>query len=338
MFMLWHDHLGHPETIIMRRIIENSHGYPLKNQKIRLPSHYPCAACSQGKPVIKSPHSKIIVESPSFLQRIQGDICGPIHPPCGSFRYFMVLIDTSTRWSHVCLLSTRNVAFARLLAQIIRLRAQFPDYPIQSIRIDNAGEFTFQAFYNYCMSIGINVEHPIAHTHTQNGLAELFIKRLQLIARPLLIKSKLPISAWGLAILHVASLIRIRPTSYQKYSPLQLAFGQPPNIFHFRIFGCAVYVPIALPQHIKMGPQRRLWIYIGFDSPSIIRYLEPLTGDIFKARFEDCHFDENILSSLGKEKYLLEARQEITWNNSALSHFDHRTNQCELEVHMIIHL
>jgi len=101
MFMLWHDHLGHPETIIMRRIIENSHGYPLKNQKIRLPSHYPCAACSQGKPVIKSPHSKIIVESPSFLQRIQGDICGPIHPPCGSFRYFMVLIDTSTRWSHV---------------------------------------------------------------------------------------------------------------------------------------------------------------------------------------------------------------------------------------------
>jgi hypothetical protein len=338
MFMLWHNHLGHPETIIMRRIIENSHGYPLKNQKIRLPSHYPCAACSQGKPVIKSPHSKIIVESPSFLQRIQGDICGPIHPPCGSFRYFMVLIDTSTRWSHVCLLSTRNVAFARLLAQIIRLRAQFPDYPIQSIRIDNAGEFTFQAFYNYCMSIGINVEHPIAHTHTQNGLAELFIKRLQLIARPLLIKSKLPISAWGLAILHVASLIRIRPTSYQKYSPLQLAFGQPPNIFHFRIFGCAVYVPIALPQHIKMGPQRRLWIYIGFDSPSIIRYLEPLTGDIFKARFEDCHFDENILSSLGKEKYLLEARQEITWNNSALSHFDHRTNQCELEVHMIIHL
>jgi transposase InsO family protein len=159
----------------------------------------------------------------------------------------MVLIDASTRWSHVCLLSTRNVAFARLLAQIIRLRAQFPDYPIQSIRMDNAGEFTSQAFYDYCMSIGINVEHPVAHTHTQNGLAESFIKRLQLIARPLLMKSKLPVYAWGHAILHAASLVRIRPTSYQKYSPLQLTFGQPPNIFHFRIFGCAVYVPIAPP-------------------------------------------------------------------------------------------
>jgi hypothetical protein len=214
MFMIWHDRLGHPGTIMMRRIIENSHGHPLKNQKILLPSDYPCAACSQGKLVIKSSPSKVIVESPSFLQRIQGDICGPIHPPCGPFRYFMVLIDASTRWSHVCLLSTRNVAFARLLAQIIRLRAQFSGYPIQSIRMDNADEFTSQVFYDYCMSIGINVAHPVAHTHTQNDLAESFIKRLQLIAWPLLMKSKLPVSAWGHAILHAASLVRIRPTSY----------------------------------------------------------------------------------------------------------------------------
>jgi hypothetical protein len=35
---------------------------------------------------------------------------------------------------------------------------------------------------------------------------------------------------------------------------------------------------------------------------------------------------------------LSEARQEITLNNSTLSHFDSRTNQCELEVQRIIHL
>ena len=107
----------------------------------------------------------------------------------------MVLIDASTWWSHVCLLSTRNVAFARFLTQIIRLRAQLPDYTIKTVRLDNAGEFTFQAFNDYCMSIVINVEHHVAHVHTQNGLAESFIKRLQLIARPILIRTKLPISA-----------------------------------------------------------------------------------------------------------------------------------------------
>lgn len=121
-------------------------------------------------------------------------------------------------------------------------------------------------------------------------------------------KSKLLVHAWGHAILHVASLVRIRPTSYQKYSPLQLAFGQPPNIFHFCIFACDVYVLIAPPQRAKMGPQRKLGIYFGFDSPSIIRYIEPLTSDIFKARFEDCHFDENIFPSLGRKKLLPKAR------------------------------
>ena len=30
-FMLWHNRLGHPGSIMMRRIIENSHGHPLKN-------------------------------------------------------------------------------------------------------------------------------------------------------------------------------------------------------------------------------------------------------------------------------------------------------------------
>ena len=82
---------------------------------------------------------------------------------------------------NVCLLSTRNVTFARLLTQIIILQAQFPDYPIKTICLDNADEFTSQTFIDYCMLVGINIEHLVAHTHTQNGLVESFIKRLQLI-------------------------------------------------------------------------------------------------------------------------------------------------------------
>ena len=99
-FMLWHDRLGHLESAMMRRIVENSHGHPLKNQKIILSSDYPCTACSQGKLIViflvRPSHTKVLVESLTFLERIQGDICGPIHPPCGPFLYFMVLIDASS--------------------------------------------------------------------------------------------------------------------------------------------------------------------------------------------------------------------------------------------------
>ena len=120
----------------------------------------------------------------------------------------MVLVDASTRWSHVCLLSTRNTAFAKLLSQIIKLRAHHSDYLIKSIRPDNAGEFTSQTFDDYCMSIGIEVEYHVPHVHTQNSLAEAFIKCLQLITQTLVMRTKLPVSALGYAILHAAMLVR----------------------------------------------------------------------------------------------------------------------------------
>ena len=71
---------------------------------------------------------------------------------------------------------------------------------------------------------------------------------------------------------------------------------------------------------------------------SIIRYLEPLTGDIFTTHFADCNFNEIILPPLRGEKSVPKQRQEITLNAYTMSHFDPCTNQCELEVQMIIHL
>ena len=121
-FLLWHERLGHPGISMMLRIVQNSTRHPLTSRKILVTDGYNCAACSKGKLIIRTCFTKVTFESPAFLERIQGDSCRPIHPPSGPFRYFMVLIDASTRWSHVFLLSIRNVAFARLLAQIIRLR------------------------------------------------------------------------------------------------------------------------------------------------------------------------------------------------------------------------
>lgn len=115
----------------------------------------------------------------------------------------MILIDASTRCLHIFLLSNRNVEFARFLAQIIRLRAQFLDFLIKRLIIDNTCEFISKSFNDYCMFIRVYVGHCVAHTITQNDLTE------SLIARPLILRSNLPFSCWGHAILNVASLICI---------------------------------------------------------------------------------------------------------------------------------
>jgi hypothetical protein len=78
----------------------------------------------------------------------------------------MVLIDASTRWSHVCSLSTRNHAFARFIAQFIKLKAYYPDNPIKSIRMDHAAEFSSKTFNHYCMALSINVEYSVSYVHT----------------------------------------------------------------------------------------------------------------------------------------------------------------------------
>jgi hypothetical protein len=77
----------------------------------------------------------------------------------------MVLIDASTRWSHVCLLSTRNHAFTKFMSQVIRLKGNYPEYNIKSICMDNAAKFLSRAFNYYCMAQEIKV-HSLFHMFT----------------------------------------------------------------------------------------------------------------------------------------------------------------------------
>jgi hypothetical protein len=70
------------------------------------------------------------------------------------------------------------------------------------------------------MAQGIEVQHYIPYVHTQNGLAESLIKRIKLIAKPLLQGCNLPTFCWGHAVLHAADLVQLCSTTYHTTSPL----------------------------------------------------------------------------------------------------------------------
>ena len=67
-----------------------------------------------------------------------------------------------------------------------------------------------------------------------------------------------------------------------------------------------VYISIAPPERTKMGQQRRLGIYVRFESSSIIKYLKQLTINVLTAHFIDCQSGQTIL----REKQMLR-KQEI---------------------------
>jgi hypothetical protein len=50
-----------------------------------------------------------------------------------------------------------------------------------------------------------------------------------------------------------------------------------------------------------MDPHRKIGIYVGYHSSSIIMYLEPMTEDLFMARYPDCIFNEDHFSALEGE-------------------------------------
>ena len=69
-----------------------------------------------------------------------------------------------------------------------------------------------------------------------------------------------------------------------------------------------------------MEPQCHLGIYIEFDFPSIIRYLEPQTGDAFKTRLEFYEFDESHFPALSNDLLKLDAKHNLSWTIPGLSH------------------
>jgi hypothetical protein len=160
--------------------------------------------------------------------------------------------------------------------------------------LDNIAEFSPKAFNDYCVALEIEVQHFVPYVHTQNGLAESLI-----IAKPLLQNCNLPTSCWGHAILHAGDLMQLHPTAYHTTSQLQLVCGDPPSISHMQKFGCAVCVPISPPNHTSMGLHRKMGIYVGYLSPSIIKYLEPLTGDLLTAQYTGSTFNEEHFPALG---------------------------------------
>nr|GEV36712.1 hypothetical protein [Tanacetum cinerariifolium] len=104
--------------------------------------------------------------------------------------------------------------------------------------------------------------------------------------------------------------------------PSQLKIKNELPMFLERI---QVYVPIAPPQRTKIDPQRRLRIYVGYETSSIIRYVEPLMGDVITVHFADCHFNEAIFPPIGGEKKTYE--KDVSWSEPFLLYIDPRTKQ-----------
>lgn len=156
--------------------------------------------------------------------------------------------------------------------------------------MDNVQEFRSHAFEGYCTVTGITLTYSVSYEHAQNGPAEAFVKKIQFIAKPLFFHAQLHSNIWEYAVLHAAALLRLRPTLLNTQIPYELLSGSPPNVAYIRVFGCQVWKHVPDPKCHTIGTHCQDGIYVEFDSPSIIRYLDPSTEALYKARFANYKF------------------------------------------------
>jgi hypothetical protein len=79
-----------------------------------------------------------------------------------------------------------------------------------------------------------------------------------------------------------------------------------------------------------MDPYRKLGIYVGYHSPSILKYLELLIGDLFIARYADCIFNEDHFLTLEKDYNYYSECQEINWDDKSILSSDPHTKETKL--------
>jgi len=77
---------------------------------------------------------------------------------------------------------------------------------------------------------------------------------------------------------------------------------------------------------------------VGYQSSSIIKYLQPLTRELFTTRYANCIFNEDHFPALGEDSKYQNECQEINWNVQGIPASDQRTLETEFHVQKIIDL
>uniref|UniRef100_A0A2N9GH47 Integrase catalytic domain-containing protein n=1 Tax=Fagus sylvatica TaxID=28930 RepID=A0A2N9GH47_FAGSY len=170
--------------------------------------------------------------------------------------------------------------------------------PIKVLRTDCGGEFTSNAFNQFCANKGIIHQLSCPHTPQQNGVAERKHKHLIQCALAILSESKLPMSYWSHAVSTATHLINRLPTPNLSYNnPWEMLFQKPPDLTYLRSFGCQCF-PLLTPYTAhKLHPKTTPCVFIGYPTHTKgYLCLDPITKRLYVSRH--VLFNETIFPGL----------------------------------------
>ena len=206
---LWHKRLGHFHTKGLQRMTQFDAVRGLPPLQF---SRYTCTGCQLGKHTRTKLPKQTRHSTSHILELIHTDVCGPFRVnSLGGHRFFVTFIDDFSRKMWIYFLRTKSEVLQKF-QHFVTLMETTTGLRIQTLRSDNGGEYTSQAFKDFCSVKGISRELPPPYTPERNGVAERRNRSLLDITRCLLIDKSLPAFLWAEAVKTAADLLNLRST------------------------------------------------------------------------------------------------------------------------------
>ncbi|KAJ0828650.1 putative RNA-directed DNA polymerase [Helianthus annuus] len=288
---LWHARMGHANFATLESLSRNDLvvGMP----RISHPNQI-CEGCLVAKQVSNPIPKEAQWRASMPLELIHADLCGPITPQTkGGNRYFMLLVDDFTRYMWVYLLETKDQAFQKF--KWFKAEAEKEGKcKVKMLRTDRGGEFTSQAFNEFCRNEGIKRQLTAPYTPQQNGVVERRNRTVVEMTRSFLKSMSVPEALWGEAVRHsVYILNRITTKAVKNATPYELWKGHKPNLERLKVFGCVGYVRQAKKHFGKLDDRGEAMVYLGSeDETKGYRMYDPNRSKIVTARTVECIEDK----------------------------------------------
>lgn len=199
-------------------------------------------SCFQGKQARTKIPKRSDTRAEQPLQLVHSDVCGPFcHASLGGAKDFVSFIDDFSCRTWVYFITRKSEVLDKF--KIFQKEVESKHRRIEALRSDNGGEYSSQAFTDFCQSHGIRRELTVPHILQQNGVAERKNRSLLDITRCLLIHKQLPSYLWGEAVRTACIILNLQSCkSSPDRIPVELFTGRKPSVADLRIFGSIVFV------------------------------------------------------------------------------------------------
>jgi hypothetical protein len=165
----WHLRFGHLHFNGLKLL--SSGGMVRGLQQVDSANHV-CEGCVLGKQSRLSFPSGTSQRVKAPLQLVHTDIYGPLDPiSFGGNKYFITFIDDFSRKSWVYFLKEKSSALA-VFKNFKAFTETKSNYKLVAVRSDRGGEYTSNAFQEFCKENGIRHQLTVAYTPQQNGIVE----------------------------------------------------------------------------------------------------------------------------------------------------------------------